>query len=353
MGMLEHEDYGPQRRAAEKAIGQTRDFVVDQATDPLNYLGPAGKGLGVGAKVARGLFATTLASKAEDANAMFFGGKYLPAKILERLEEMLKQGVSKQQIFEKTGYFKNPQGEWRKYVSDMSARPAGALGYANSTGKLENYLVHPQLYKQDPRLATEITVDTIPGTSLPNAGGQYDPYTKTVSVVNDYGRMKDHFSVLLHEVQHAIQDIGKVNGGANPEQFTRVWNTPKTQKVIEQIDKLETLFNTKWSTNFEDIHRLRENNFKAFYNLPQNLKEDYAKVALAKIDLRDFYRKASNKAQENKYMSNPGEVEARVTQRLGPRDLKQEPNGLESLYDLYGKEIKHPQLYEDFQFTFD
>ena len=349
MGMLEHEDYGPQRRAAEKAIGQTRDFLVDQATDPLNYLGPAGKGLGVGAKVARGLFATTLAGKADDANAMFFGGKYLPTKVIEQLEAALKQGASKQEIFQKTGYFKNPQGEWRRYVTDSKAAPTGNLQYMGSLGPAKNYMVHPDLYNLDPRLGENL-VRTTTTKDLGGAYGEFDPNTRMLGVASDRPP-KDVFSTLLHEVQHIIQDVGKVSEGTNPYGFTTDWHTPKVEQAIESYNKLFGVYKQKWGKSFDEVREALATGKST--GLPIQSVHDLMAIKKVESEIYEFKREARMAARFNKYSNNPGEVEARVTQAAMDRNFQTEPNGLKELYDLYGKEITAPTYYDNFQFTFD
>lgn len=345
MGMMsdmEHEDYGPKRRAAEKAIGQTRNFLAEQAQDPTNYLPAVGK-LG---KLA---FGAAMALKGTDANAMFFGGKYLPKAVIEKAETLLKQGVSRQELFEKTGYFKNPQGEWRVYVPDKGATPTPSMNVTRGTAYNKDVLVHPDLYKLDPRLGSFVT-DIKPSDELGGALGEYDPNTKSIAISGNRN-VREKFSTHLHELQHLIQDIGQVNGGANPAGLTREWNTEKVVQAENSLQKLEAAFAQKYGRDFQSArHSVATNRWG---EVTTDMVQDVMTIQNLKMSLVSFKNKAKKLAPFNKYTNNPGEVEARVTQAARGRDLKAEPDGLTELYDLYGKEIKAPTYYDNFQFTFD
>ncbi len=347
MGMLEHEDYGPQRRAAEKAIGQTRDFLVDQATDPLNYLGPAGKGLGVGAKVARGLFATTLAGKAEDANAMFFGGTYIKEGI-KKAEQLLKMGLSREDLFKQTGFFKDPQGEWRYYIPDKVVNPKGRLGFADAKGTTKDFLVHPELYKYDPQLK-EAKVATKPVAEMSGYEGLYSREGRNISISAGLD-LKNKFSVLMHELQHDIQYIGDVSGGSNATLHNTIWNTEKQQKVHQSFNTLKRMFEQKYGQSVESVLNLP---YTEWEKLPKEVKNYANDIDKLDFQLRSFENRRVTLAPYAKYSNNPGEVEARITEKLVGRDLRNEKTGLTDLYDLYGKEITAPDYYDNFQFSFD
>lgn len=212
MGMMsdmEHEDYGPKRRAAEKAIGQTRDFLAEQVQDPTNYLPAVGK-------LGKLTFGAAMALKNTDANAMFFGGSFLPKKLISQLDTALEAGhVTKEELFKKYGLFKDPRGEWRAYKPDVNVTMDSARYLKGGQGKLGEYLIHPDLYKVRPDLANVKTARTaeMEGT------GDYDPFFKKIRF-SDRLYPDQAIPTLTHELQHHIQTQGGVSNGANPDQFT-------------------------------------------------------------------------------------------------------------------------------------
>lgn len=212
MGMMsdmEHEDYGPKRRAAETAKTQVAQFLYDQATDPTNYLGAFGK-------AGKALTAAAMMTKADDAKAMFFGGSFLSKKLIAQLDTALEAGhVTKEELFKKYGLFKDPRGEWRAYKPDVNVTMDSARYLKGGQGKLGEYLVHPELYKVRPDLAN---VKTTRASGMEGTG-DYDPFFKKIRF-SDQLYPDQAVPTLTHELQHHIQTQGGVSNGANPDQFT-------------------------------------------------------------------------------------------------------------------------------------
>jgi hypothetical protein len=88
---------------------------------------------------------------------------FVPASDKEAFaaNKMLKAGSPKEKVWSEIGVVRGPDGEWRKEISDESARISQAklpetyiegAGYVPSW-KLEQALIHPELYKEMPDLA--------------------------------------------------------------------------------------------------------------------------------------------------------------------------------------------------------
>lgn len=219
MGMMsdmEHEDYGPKRRAAETAKTQVAQFLYDQATDPTNYLGAFGK-------AGKALTAAAMMTKADDAKAMFFGGSFVSKKLAAQLDEALKAGhYTKEELFKTHGVFKDPRGEWRIYKPDVNVTVDSARYLKAGQGKLGEYLIHPDLFKVRPDFAN---VRTTRAAGMEGTG-DYDPFFKRIRF-SDRLYPDEAVTTLTHELQHHIQTKGGVPNGANPDQF----KTPRMSKA--------------------------------------------------------------------------------------------------------------------------
>lgn len=88
---------------------------------------------------------------------------FVPASDKEAFaaNKMLKAGAPKEKVWSDIGVVRGPDGEWRKEISDDTARISQAklpqtyiegAGYVPSW-KLEQALIHPELYKEMPDLA--------------------------------------------------------------------------------------------------------------------------------------------------------------------------------------------------------
>lgn len=372
--MKELEHYDPyfdirqeRAKAGKEAIGE---FLYDEATDPLTYLGLGGGALAKG--LGKGMFAALMAGKHSDADAMMFGGKYLPKEFIAALEKALDAGESADKIFRQTGFFKDPRGKWRKYVPDKIPG-----GYANpnvaetiarfkqmqeSRGFLKHLFESPAL-KEDPNLGT-IPVGKLASSKAERGTlGEYNPVEREINAVN---KGYDQFrSTLGHETQHAVQQQGNlpiVESGANTAQYQipeakaekafDVYrkHSARVLKRLEDISKTEKIPMKELLGYVLNIH---PSNFDLPRGVSRQLGEELSSLNKQYQDLavfRDKYEKRILEDPFEMYKANPGEVEARVTGANVDRDFLQE--GLDALNKAYDEQIgsnKHWYLnHEDF-----
>lgn len=221
-------------------------------TDPLNYLGVAGK-------VGRGLFAATAGMRNTDAQAVL-GGNVAP-ELAARANQMIASGASPGRIFQETGLSQVPTGpgkfSWGKTISDegatinqdILARLKSNIDKSGMFNKqipveniqLKDLLIHPSLYKEYPEIGN-ISVEKVNGfqqfggvqgffNEASNILGvkQLNPYMTSPEQIAK--QLKDLTSTLLHESQHAIQGIEKWPRGGNTSEFT----LESTKKAEEQV----------------------------------------------------------------------------------------------------------------------
>ena len=197
-----------------------------------------------------------------------YGGenaKNADREALERAQRMEEQGFSKRDIFRDTGWFRGADGKWRFEIDDsgMKYHKMGDAQFSKDhpeyrryrelelkfiegnitdaeiaemaelrstwaneaprlrrmvvqgNAKLQHVLAHDALFEQYPQLR-DVRVrfgDT------GNAGGYWDQERNEIVISNRYRHADPSFLelTLLHEIQHAIQDIEGFAGGSNPE----------------------------------------------------------------------------------------------------------------------------------------
>jgi len=135
--------------------------------------------------------------------------------------EMEKAGVAPENIWSATGTFRGPEGKLRQEVSDNLATgvppdpnfPMTALGGQFQTRQV---FEHPNLYK------AYDDVGLMPTKISPNnynkeGGAYFDPYANGFERI-EMGSLPvgDRKSVMLHELQHAIQEREGFAEGGSP-----------------------------------------------------------------------------------------------------------------------------------------
>lgn len=151
-----------------------------------------------------------------------FGGRFAHTAnldMLARAKEMLKAGAPRASIWNQTGWFQGPDKKWRFEIPDQ--RSTVALKKENLFGTADQVLEHPELYEAYPSLAKHV-VDTNPdaGPKSQMTGGftpNKDPFSPGYIRVNAGGAdpSEQARSVLLHEMQHGVQDIEGFSQGGN------------------------------------------------------------------------------------------------------------------------------------------
>ncbi|MDU2008918.1 MAG: LPD23 domain-containing protein [Campylobacter concisus] len=141
----------------------------------------------------------------------FAGEKALNASAnkLSKAKSMLEKGEDEVKIWQSTGWYKDKDGAWKFEIDDNPAKIKN-----QNADKLGDLLEHKELFKAYPELK-DIKIKKIIDEKGENLG-YYDPNKKEIGI-NNIGDK----STLMHEVQHAIQDIeGFAKGlGAKGENY--------------------------------------------------------------------------------------------------------------------------------------
>ena len=160
----------------------------------------------------------------------FAGEKAITANVgkLDQAKAMLENGADEVEIWQKTGWFKDKDEAWKFEIGDSKARLNPNF---KSGGRLGELLEHEELFKAYPELK-DISVKKINdegGEKL----GYYDPNKKEIAI-NNIGDK----STLMHEVQHAIQEIeGFAKGsGAKGENYRLSHGEAEARNVQNRLN---------------------------------------------------------------------------------------------------------------------
>lgn len=239
---------------------------IERAFDLASFavLGPAP----VAAKMADG----TLGSFAGVKSQTFKGQKL---NDLGHAQVMEAAGDHPDVIWSKTGMARGTDGRWRyeiddsksKFNKDWAANPTEAQKRAGvKSVPLPEVLDHPELYKAYPQLK-DVTVNY--EHAYPGTGAEWDSGLKIITMgKGSHGNQ----GVLMHEVQHAIQDIEGFAKGGNPMQAPKEYKLKYTNdfdalrpEMEEYVSKFKDP-NHKWTPaeliRHDELTRIAEHYIK-------------------------------------------------------------------------------------------
>lgn len=152
---------------------------------------------------------------------------------LEVAKQLEQSGKKTEDIRQETGWFRSMDGKWRTELDDSTAR----LNWSVEDGeaRLGDVLEHPALFRAHPELA-EVRLRA--GKLPDRVKGRFDRQNNAI-ILNEKltGQTK---RVLLHEIQHAIQQSEGFARGSNRENgkwhvlldaYRQVKDTPQYQRL--------------------------------------------------------------------------------------------------------------------------
>lgn len=221
-------------RRAKRGQDQIQEFVVEQATDPLNYL-PAGMATKGARMAAKGLFGLAGAQVAREADATVLGPNRIPKEIKDTLRPprtMEEHG----DIFRKTGvHFKGGKPE-KYYVPDTGAKLLQDVrNLSEKPEPLSRYFTNPAVFEAVPELS-RVRIMAYPALGK-NTRAAYSPAHGIVLINPAY--MGDPDQVLrsiVHEVQHAAQKADWRTSGGDPD---RILNDLRAKSSGASPDELK------------------------------------------------------------------------------------------------------------------
>lgn len=146
---------------------------------------------------------------------------------LSTAQEMLAEGVDSETIRQETGWFKGYDGQWRYEVDDSEMEitknltsPMYAKYVDGEALKLDDIIKHDALFDAYPELRN--TTVRLKRTLGKNVVGSYNAATDTLYVSGSIYLSNDMVKeMLIHEIQHKIQNIEGFARGSSP----KYWET--------------------------------------------------------------------------------------------------------------------------------
>lgn len=210
--------------ALEKTAENTARTINDTLADPMAMAG-TGTMLGKGAKLFNFQKEAT-ALKRRDAG-------FSTEEIRKRTDTWLghPDGIPRQEIpdnnmvFDPAHFLVDPQAD--------RFSPSVMVKTTKDGTKLGDIIKHPGLFAAYPELKN---IEAIIGTGTKVRGGEFDPSANTIMA---YGRTDEEvLSILLHEIQHAVQRKEGWNPGSSME---FVPHDPRTKRIYDsKINNLKS-----------------------------------------------------------------------------------------------------------------
>ena len=316
---------------------------------------------------------------------------------LERAQRMEEQGFDRKDIFRDTGWFRGADGKWRFEIDDsgMKYRRGGDAQFRRDhpeyvrymeleekfiegtikpdevtelmelhgtwgreylrlyervdggVATLRNMIEHDDLFEQYPALA-DVKVRF---ADLGQTGGYWSKKNNEI-VLHEQFR-GDPEAELIHEIQHAIQDVEGFAGGASPEYWEVRQNTTEAIHVNDhRIEKAQKMalkaiegLAPEVVTDFWYAANMEEQDPEGAKALQEKLEADghadaFGDYYLAMWILQEVYAEDNPKRTAmDLYRSTAGEIEARDTQRLAKQEQVSEADMLDSLAEKLEREL--------------
>ncbi len=216
-----------------------------------------------------------------------------------------RQGISSREITDKTGFFKGADNRWKYEIDDSGMKfndkwADDPSPTQKQTGvkivKLPDVIDHPELFEAYPKLKDlQVMYDNnfrgiaeFSGENIRMGKASFDGKTPAYA----------DKSILMHEVQHAIQDIeGFAKGGAPLKAARGEYKL----KYEDDVNKLRP----------EAIDLISKQSRGELLSEAEQAKLDYLRTVLDKFNA---YSKAGDAKAYDNYLSLAGEVEARNVQ---------------------------------------
>ena len=220
-------------------------------------------------------------SRTADLNSL--GGAY----------QMYQNGVSMDTIRKRTGWWLGKDGKWRYEISDKEMR-FNPEGYVDNPQTVGDYVKHDGLFAAYPWIADiPVNVSDVVGGD-PSSLGRYVPSENFIELKTGVPTEKTKH-VLIHELQHAIQNKEHFTSGTNSTVTSRyivnlaynnVKNNPEFKAEKSPRGKMDYIIGyleARMDANFDDI---------AKYYYSRNHGEIEAQYADKRLDMSDNARKA-------------------------------------------------------------
>lgn len=301
---------------------------------------------------------------------------------LENAEKMLAEGVDAETIRKETGWFMGYDKKWRFEIDDSQMKVNSDT--SNYT-TLEKLIEHEALFSAYP----ELRQLRITFSDLRESRGSYDRRFGDISI--DYslkGDAENLKMLLIHEIQHAIQDIENFARGASPEfwenkiaqgfdtrtEYVKQQETELLEKIKKKrhenrdfIEDIEFLVDStpnkpRGKVDWETLEQIEEDppEWRSFDRRREQLAKEYGEEEVfeymeAISNLERLRHTMDRYDAYALYMFTAGEIEARDTASRLELDAEQRKNNRPNIDEevvvfaddsTVSREIKYPVFSE-------
>ena len=194
------------------------------------------------------------------------------SKLIDAIRRVTS-GEDSESVRQATGWYKGPGGKWRFYIPDNELNADKLVEPNFSSGKLGDIIVHDKLFAAYPQLKNlDIRLDDLPKRKR----GKYLSDSKEIvlnnTLRNDVEKIKD---TLVHEIQHAIQEIEGFASGGNKSvglvvalnwAYEKVKDSQEFKKLDNRFAKRKyMIFTALKGLNAKSIQELQNNIYRAIY----------------------------------------------------------------------------------------
>lgn len=256
---------------------------------------------------------------------------------MDMAKKMEEEGKTRREIYDETGWFRGADDQWRFEIDDsqMQYRYAGVPGISAYLQNTELFEAYPEL--RNVTIKFEKLKDGVKGVY----NGEKNEITLDESLKEEPG------TVLLHEIQHAIQKIEGHANGANREYWERriekgfdartadekakEWNLTKQMEKLkrknpefyQEMQELDSMVPTvpRGKIDWETLEEIEPDpiEWQLYDKRREQLEEKYGvEMVWDYTDLKyelDQSRKESGRTAFDLYYATAGEIEARDTEK--------------------------------------
>lgn len=219
------------------------------------------------------------------ANGYDFDAELKAAKMYNQRDNNGKRVYTDDEIWQKTGTFKGPDGQWRQEIPDgpdngVKYKPPGRKGTKTTLGDI---IDHPKLFAAYPNLKKMPIEFYGDDHEFGYAAGYFNPATGGLAFHTDYAKsdIDEYHSTIHHEIQHAIQAIEDWQNGGNT----------RNQRTHDIVNNPELPFKD-WSKKTWDSQYIDDLKYYARYLVYKSYGGEAASREVERrIDLSDTLRK--------------------------------------------------------------
>lgn len=205
---------------------------------------------------------------------------------LGQAQVMESNGIHRDQVLKETGFFRGTDGRWRHEIDDSKAvfdnNWVSSSEHDKISEPITHILDHPELYKAYPQLKNVRVIFD------PNYKGAAEWNGRDITMGRGY---TDNQGVLMHEVQHAIQDIeGFAKGGA-PGVHGKDFNLKYDAAVKDLVPETRDLLEKSDSTGLTPKEEAR------FEYLKQVINKYHEYRDAGNAEAREYYKRLAGETE--------------------------------------------------------